>query len=106
MTDTPEGRENAGAAPVAPSPVTETPSPKRGLWRFLIGRPIHAECGYFRVGDWGERGMPIDDPKAVPGDDLNWEAFLGAAPKRPFDVSRFCRWRATRFTSASRWAAR
>jgi predicted dehydrogenase len=58
-----------------------------------IGRPIHAECGYFRVGDWGERGMPIDDPKAVPGKDLNWEAFLGGAPKRDFDVSRFFRWR-------------
>jgi predicted dehydrogenase len=51
----------------------------------LIGRPIHAECGFFRVGDWGERGMPIDDPSAKPGPDLN--------PKRPFDVSRFFRWR-------------
>jgi len=59
----------------------------------LIGRPIHAECGYFRVGDWGERGMPIDDPNARPGADLNWEAFLGDSPKRPFDVSRFFRWR-------------
>ncbi|HEO70903.1 MAG TPA: Gfo/Idh/MocA family oxidoreductase [Candidatus Hydrogenedentes bacterium] len=59
----------------------------------LIGRPLHAECGYFRVGDWGERGMPIDDPKAVPGPDLDWEAFLGDAPKRDFDVSRFFRWR-------------
>ncbi|HOJ33909.1 MAG TPA: Gfo/Idh/MocA family oxidoreductase [Candidatus Hydrogenedentes bacterium] len=59
----------------------------------LIGQPIHAECGYFRVGDWGERGMPIDDPNAQPGPDLNWEAFLGDAPKRPFDVSRFFRWR-------------
>jgi predicted dehydrogenase len=59
----------------------------------LIGQPIHAECGYFRVGDWGERGMPIDDPNARPGPDLNWEAFLGDAPKRPFDVSRFFRWR-------------
>ncbi len=58
-----------------------------------IGRPIHAECGYFRVGDWGERGMPIDDPKARPGKDLRWEAFLGDRPKRPFDVSRFFRWR-------------
>ena len=59
----------------------------------LIGQPIHAECGFFRVGDWGEQGMPIDDPNAKPGPDLNWEAFLGDAPKRPFDVSRFFRWR-------------
>ncbi|MCX5757883.1 MAG: Gfo/Idh/MocA family oxidoreductase, partial [Candidatus Hydrogenedentes bacterium] len=59
----------------------------------LIGQPIHAECGYFRVGDWGERGMPIDDPDVKPGPDLNWEAFLGDAPKRPFDVSRYFRWR-------------
>jgi len=59
----------------------------------LIGQPIHAECGYFRVGDWGERGMKIDDPNAKPGKDLNWEAFLGDAPKRDFDVSRYFRWR-------------
>jgi len=59
----------------------------------LIGQPIHAECGYFRVGDWGERGMPVDDPQAKPGSDLNWDAFLGDSPKRPFDVSRFFRWR-------------
>lgn len=59
----------------------------------LIGQPIHAECGYFRVGDWGEAGMPIDDPNARPGADLNWEAFLGDAPQRAFDVSRFFRWR-------------
>jgi len=58
-----------------------------------IGKPIHAECGYFRVGDWGERGMPIDDPKAKPGQDLNWKAFLGDSPKHDFDVSRFFRWR-------------
>lgn len=59
----------------------------------MIGQPIHAECGYFRVGDWGEAGMPIDDPNAKPGPDLNWEAFLGDSPKRDFDVSRFFRWR-------------
>jgi predicted dehydrogenase len=59
----------------------------------LIGQPIHGECGFFRVGDWGEVGMPIDDPRAKPGADLNWEAFLGDAPKRDFDVSRFFRWR-------------
>ncbi len=59
----------------------------------LIGRPLMAECGYFRVGDWGERGMRIDDRNAKPGPDLNWEAFLGDSPKRKFDVSRFFRWR-------------
>jgi predicted dehydrogenase len=37
--------------------------------------------------------MPIDDPNAGPGPDLNWDAFLGDAPQRPFDVSRFFRWR-------------
>jgi len=66
---------------------------KRLVQDGLIGQPIHAECGFFRVGDWGERGMPIDDADAKPGNDLNWEAFLGDAPKRPFDVSRFFRWR-------------
>lgn len=59
----------------------------------LIGQPIHAECGFFRVGDWGERGMPIDDPDAKAGSELNWRAFLGDAPKRTFDASRFFRWR-------------
>ncbi len=59
----------------------------------LIGQPIHAECGYFRVGDWGERGMPIDNPNAKDGSELDWNAFLGDSPKRPFDVSRYFRWR-------------
>ena len=59
----------------------------------LIGRPLFGETGFFRIGDWGERGMRVDDPKARPGKDLNWEAFLGDAPKRPFNVDRFFRWR-------------
>lgn len=59
-----------------------------------IGQPIHAELGFFRVGDWGEREMPIDDPKAAPGPDLDWDAFL--APDRPkvaYSVDRHFRWR-------------
>ena len=59
----------------------------------LIGQPLMGEAGFFRVGDWGERGMPVDDPAARPGPDLNWEAFLGDSPKREFSVDRFFRWR-------------
>jgi predicted dehydrogenase len=59
----------------------------------LIGKPIHAEAGYFRTGDFGERGMPVDDPQAKPGPDLDWKAFLGDRPQREFSVDRFFRWR-------------
>ena len=59
----------------------------------LIGQPLFGETGFFRIGDWGERGMPVDDANAQPGKDLNWEAFLGDAPKREFSVDRFFRWR-------------
>ncbi len=58
----------------------------------IIGKPVHVECGYYRRGDWGER-MPIPDPNARPGADLNWERFLGDAPHVDFDVSRFFQWR-------------
>ena len=58
----------------------------------IIGKPVHAQCGYFRRGDWGER-MVIPDPNAQPGPDLNWERFLGDSPKVPFSVERFFQWR-------------
>ena len=58
-----------------------------------IGKPVHAQTGYFRHGDRGERGMRIDDPGAKPGKDLNWDAFQADAPQRPFSVSRYFRWR-------------
>lgn len=59
----------------------------------MIGKPLFGETGFFRIGDWGERGMPIPDPNAKPGKDLDWEAFQGDAPDRPFSVDRFFRWR-------------
>ena len=37
--------------------------------------------------------MPIPDRTAQPGPDLDWEAFLGDAPKVPFTVDRFFSWR-------------
>lgn len=57
-----------------------------------VGRIQHVQAGYFRYGDWGER-MRIPDPEAKPGPDLDWEAFLGDAPKVPFTVQRFFSWR-------------
>ncbi len=58
-----------------------------------IGKVVHAQTGYFRHGDQGERGMKIDDPNARPGVGLDWEAFQADAPRRPFSVSRFFQWR-------------
>jgi predicted dehydrogenase len=58
-----------------------------------IGRLLMAQTGYYRLGDWGERGMPIDDPAARPGPDLDWERFQGDSPRRDFDPSRYFRWR-------------
>jgi len=58
----------------------------------IIGKPVHVQCSFFRRGDWGER-MPIPDANAKPGPDLNWERFLGDAPKVDYSVSRFFQWR-------------
>ncbi len=58
----------------------------------VIGKIVHIQAGFFRRGDWGER-MQVPDPNAKPGPDLDWEQFLGDAPKVPFTVSRFFQWR-------------
>jgi len=57
-----------------------------------IGRVQHVQAGFYRFGDWGER-MPIPDPNARPGPDVDWDGFLGDAPKVPFTVERFFSWR-------------
>lgn len=57
-----------------------------------VGRVQLVTAGFYRNGDWGER-MHIPDPEAKPGPDLDWEAFLGDAPKVPFTVDRFFSWR-------------
>jgi predicted dehydrogenase len=57
-----------------------------------IGRPQLVQAGFYRDGDWGER-MPIPDPAAQPGPDLDWEAFLGDAPRVPYTPERFFSWR-------------
>jgi predicted dehydrogenase len=58
-----------------------------------IGKVVHAQTGYFRYGDGGERGMPVEDPNAEPGKGLDWLAFQGDGQERPFTVSRFFQWR-------------
>jgi predicted dehydrogenase len=57
-----------------------------------IGRVQLVQAGFYRLGDWGER-MPIPDKDAKPGPELDWEAFLGDAPKVPFTVDRYFSWR-------------
>ncbi len=59
----------------------------------IIGQPVFGETGYFRVGDWGERGMPVPDREARPGKDLNWELFQKHTTNHEFSVDRFFRWR-------------
>ncbi len=58
----------------------------------VIGKVQLVQAGFYRAGDWGER-MPIPDKDAKPGPELDWEGFLGDAPKVPFTVDRFFSWR-------------
>lgn len=57
-----------------------------------LGKVVLAQIDYSRnhVGDFW--AYPIDED-ARPGENLDWKAFLGPAPKRPFDPARFFRWR-------------
>jgi predicted dehydrogenase len=56
-----------------------------------IGKPVWSQTSYCRNSKEGEWNYHIDDD-ASPGN-LDWNAFLGTAPKRPFDKERFFRWR-------------
>ncbi|MEN6602611.1 MAG: Gfo/Idh/MocA family oxidoreductase, partial [Bryobacteraceae bacterium] len=58
-----------------------------------IGKVVHAQSCYFRRGDSGEAGMPIDDPNAKPGVGVDWETAQADAPRREFTVSRLFQWR-------------
>jgi predicted dehydrogenase len=56
-----------------------------------IGKPVWSQTSYCRNSVGGEWNYRIEDG-AIP-DNLDWKAFLGSAPKRPFDKDRFFRWR-------------
>jgi hypothetical protein len=67
-----------------------------------IGQPIHAECGYFRVGDWANAACLSTIPTAQPGLDLDWEAFLAIRPSAPTTSAAFSAGACTKTTRAAR----
>jgi predicted dehydrogenase len=57
-----------------------------------IGKPVLAQVDYSRnyVDDlWNERHEATADPRS----NLDWDGFLGPAPKRPWEPDRFFSWR-------------
>ncbi len=57
-----------------------------------IGKLVWSQTSNCRNSKGGEWNYPID-PDAKPGVNLDWDAFLGPAPKRPWDPERFFRWK-------------
>jgi len=61
-----------------------------------LGNIVLAQIDYsrnYRGGDfWAGDDYPID-ADAKPGVNLDWDAWLGPAPKRPWDPERYFRWR-------------
>ncbi len=57
-----------------------------------LGKVVLAQIDYSRnhIGDFW--AYPIDSD-ARPGENLDWRAWLGPAPKRAFDPARYFRWR-------------
>ncbi len=57
-----------------------------------LGKVVLAQIDYSRnhVGDFWAYWI---DQDARPGENLDWKAWLGPAPKRPWDAARFFRWR-------------
>jgi predicted dehydrogenase len=57
-----------------------------------LGKVVLAQIDYSRNQKGDFWAYPIE-PDARPGENLDWKAWLGPAPKRSFDPARFFRWR-------------
>jgi predicted dehydrogenase len=57
-----------------------------------LGKVVLAQIDYSRNAKDDFWAYPID-PDARPGENLDWKAWLGPAPKRPWDPDRCFRWR-------------
>src|SRR5579871_871414 len=58
----------------------------------ILGNIVVAQIDYSRnhIGDFFTNPP---DPDVRPGENFDWNAFLGSAPKRPYDADRFLSWR-------------
>jgi predicted dehydrogenase len=62
----------------------------------MIGKLIMSQGSYHRNSEQGEWNWKIDPaagPDAKGEDHIDWEMWLGGAPKRPYDADRFFRFR-------------
>jgi predicted dehydrogenase len=62
----------------------------------MIGKLIMSQGSYHRNSEDGEWNWKIDPgagPQATGDDHIDWDLWLGSAPKRPFDADRFFRFR-------------
>jgi predicted dehydrogenase len=69
---------------------------KKAIADGMIGKMIMSQGSYHRNSIEGEWNWPIDanaGPNGKGDDYIDWEAWLGPAPKRPWDADRFFRFR-------------
>src|SRR6516164_11545246 len=69
---------------------------KKAIADGMIGKMIMSQGSYHRNSIEGEWNWPIDSaagPNASGDDHIDWNMWLGPAPKRPYDADRFFRFR-------------
>lgn len=54
-----------------------------------VGKLIHAQASDMRNGDLGVYNPRSNDGQAKPGENLDWDMWLGPAKKRPWEPGRF-----------------